>query len=181
MCFLLSFVYLKKVSSIKAMSLTPLEHQDACRIHDILSILPQKVRARLQKVSGYKQEKALISEEFLPKQVECKKHGGRCDQPHEDLLIAGSHCNDHSTAGNQAGKEGTTAVYFLVLCKHILDKRVPLILLENVVPGEFTEMVLLDLQNRKTSVICGQHLPCVPSYITMSLRDQDYIIHHFKF
>ena len=137
-----------EVSSIKAMSLTPLEHQDACRIHDILSILPQKVRGRLQKETGYTQAKALISAEFLPKQVWCKKHEGKCDQPHEDALLAGPHCNDHSTAGNQAGKEGTTAVYFLALCKHMKEKPVPLALLENVVPGEFTEMVLLDLQKQ---------------------------------
>lgn len=151
------------VCTSKAMSLTPLEHEDACRIHDILSILPEKVKGRLQTVSGYKQEKALISQEFLPKQVECKKHGGKCDQPHEDLLVAGPHCSDHSTAGNQAGKEGTTAVYFLTLCKHMLDKRLPLALLENVVAGDFTQMVLLDLQNRKTNVISDQILTLKPT------------------
>lgn len=129
------------------MALTPLEHPDACRMQDIMSIMQPSCMQSLQKANCYADQKHIIEREMPAKDFSCQKHFQQCQASEEDLNISGSHCSDHSKAGSQAGREGETAHFFLVLCKHLKLRQIKMALLENVVAGEFAALVCLEKNN----------------------------------
>ena len=128
----------------KALSLSPLESEEACHFKDIMLMLSSTCWESLGNAGTYARTKSIIQKEMLVNTRPCLKHK-QCCLPVPDWDMSGPHCTEHSTMGGGAGREGDTPQYFLTLCKYHKSRATPILTLENVTTGEFSDMVYLAL------------------------------------
>ena len=106
-----------------------------------LRYVSEAVLSELGNAESHEHEKIILKEVKTEQSVTCQAHLGKCDLGNPDMEAAGPHCNDHSSWGKQQGREGQSSKYFLLHVKRVVEREVPLIVLENVVKGEFSDLV----------------------------------------
>ena len=112
-----------------------------CLFKDILSFLDPDDAQALSVAESHMAEKKILSKAAFQTKVACQVHLKQCKPIESDLDLSGPHCNEHSAAGNRAGRHGVTSKFFLTHTQRLKERRVPIAILENVLTGEFGELV----------------------------------------
>ena len=124
----------------EALKLGPLHDDRVCYMHGVQSFFPHDVIAELSKAKTHAEEKTIL-QSYQPKTVASCERYGECVAGDPDMDLAGPHCDDHSTAGKSLGREGQSSKFFLMYCRRVIELEIPILVLENVCTGEFTELV----------------------------------------
>ena len=133
----------------QALKQSPLHDSKTCYVNSIESFIPPEAVQELASAKNHADEKKILKRYNLLSEVHCDAHQQTCQVGEPDLNLSGPNCEDYSPAGLGQGREGQRSKYFLILIKDLIERKTPMVIIENVCKGEFTEVMsetyLMDL------------------------------------